>query len=138
LGQGRRYGAALVLEAGLLLLTGQLQQQSKLDETTGVLTAQAGTTLEQIIDQFLAQGWFPSVVPGTKFVSLGGCVAADIHGKNHHRDGAIGSHVREFEIVLADGSRKVCSPANEQELVRATAGGMGLPGIITEVTLPLI
>src|SRR5438045_3580008 len=89
-GQGRSYGDAALLEDGLVLLTGQLQQESKLDETTGVLTAQAGTTLEQIIDQFLAQGWFPSVVPGTKFVSLGGCVAADIHGKNHHRDGSFG------------------------------------------------
>jgi len=137
-GQGRSYGDAAMSRDGMVMLSQQLNRIISFDETRGWLTAQAGTTLAEILRTFVPMGWFPAVVPGTKFVSLGGCVAADIHGKNHHREGAIGSHVREFEIVLANGNRKVCSPANEHELFWATAGGMGLTGIITEVTLQLI
>lgn len=137
-GQGRSYGDAAMSRDGMVMLSQQLNRVSSFDERRGWLTVEAGTTLAEILRTFVPQGWFPAVVPGTKFVSLGGCLAADIHGKNHHRDGAISSHVREFELVLADGKRKVCSPANEHELFWATAGGMGLTGIITEVTLQLI
>jgi FAD/FMN-containing dehydrogenase len=136
-GQGRSYGDAALLEDGLVMLTGQLQQQEKLDEATGVLTAQAGTTLEQVIDQFLPQGWFPSVVPGTKFVSVGGCVAADIHGKNHHRDGAFAEHVRQLEVILANGTHQQCSPESQADLFWSTIGGMGLTGIIANVSMQM-
>ena len=104
---------------------------------SGVLTAQAGTTLEQIIDQFLAQGWFPSVVPGTKFVSLGGCVAADIHGKNHHRDGSFGEHVRQLEVILASGTHQQCSPESQADLFWSTIDGMGLTGVIANVSMQM-
>jgi decaprenylphospho-beta-D-ribofuranose 2-oxidase len=83
-------------------------------------------------------GWFLPVTPGTKFVSLGGCVAADIHGKNHHHEGSFGDHVLSIELILADGSRAICSPSERSELFWATVGGMGLTGIIGEVTFKLI
>jgi FAD/FMN-containing dehydrogenase len=137
-GQGRSYGDAAMLDDGLVILTEHLQENPSIDETTGILSAQAGTTLGQIIDKFLPLGWFPSVVPGTKFVSLGGCVAADIHGKNHHRDGAFGSHVTEIELVLADRTRHRCSPDKNSELFWATVGGMGLTGLITRVSFKLV
>ena len=137
-GQGRSYGDAAMLADGIVMLTEHLARVASMDEQSGVLKAEAGTTLAQVIDEFLPRGWFPAVVPGTKHVSLGGCVAADIHGKNHHRDGAFGAHVKEIEIVLADRSRRRCSPEKDAELFWATIGGMGLTGIITEVTFQLI
>lgn len=136
-GQGRSYGDAAMLATGTVMLTENLDGAS-IDERSGVLRAEAGTTLAQVIDEFLPRGWFPAVVPGTKYVSLGGCVAADIHGKNHHRDGAFGAHVKEIELVLADRSRLRCSPDQDAELFWATVGGMGLTGIITEVLFQLI
>lgn len=137
-GQGRSYGDAAMLDDGLVMLTEHLQNASSLDENTGVLTAQAGTTLAQIINQYLPLGWFPSVVPGTKFVSLGGCVAADIHGKNHHRDGGFGSQVTELDLVLADCSHKRCSAELNADLFWATVGGMGLTGLMTSVSFKLV
>jgi decaprenylphospho-beta-D-ribofuranose 2-oxidase len=137
-GQGRSYGDAAMSEEGMVMLTEKLDRFLTFDEQNGILIAQAGTTLAEVLNEFLPRGWFPSVVPGTKFVSLGGCVAADIHGKNHHRDGAFGCHVKEIEIVLADRSRRRCSPQKEAALFWATVGGMGLTGIITEVALKLI
>jgi decaprenylphospho-beta-D-ribofuranose 2-oxidase len=137
-GQGRSYGDAALVRDGVLLLTERLDRIISFDEETGLLRAEAGMTLDQILEAFVPKGWFPPVTPGTKFVSLGGCVAADVHGKNHHRDGTFGSYVRELEIMLADGSRKICSPLEDAELFWATIGGMGLTGIITVVTLQLI
>lgn len=137
-GQGRSYGDAALSEDGIVMLTERLNGGLAFDEQKCVLTAQAGATLVEVIDQYLPRGWFPSVVPGTKFVSLGGCVAADIHGKNHHRDGAFGAHVAEIEIVLADRSRWRCSPEKDPALFWATVGGMGLTGIITAVSFRLI
>jgi FAD/FMN-containing dehydrogenase len=137
-GQGRSYGDAALLTDGMVMLTDHLTDVGSLNEQSGVLRADAGTTLAQVIDEFLPRGWFPAVVPGTKYVSLGGCVAADIHGKNHHRDGAFGAHVKEIELVLADGSRRRCSAREDAELFWATIGGMGLTGIITEVAVQLV
>ena len=137
-GQGRSYGDAAMLDEGLVMLTEKLNGVGSIDETTGVLTAQAGLTLDEVITEFLPRGWFPTVVPGTRFVSLGGCVAADIHGKNHHRDGTFGAHVNAFELVLADRSRRRCAAEINEDLFWATIGGMGLTGIITEVSLQLI
>src|SRR3984893_2268559 len=137
-GQGRSYGDAALSADGIVMLTERLNRFVSFDERSGVLSAQAGTTLAEVITEFLPRGWFPAVVPGTKFVSLGGCVAADIHGKNNHRDGAFGAHVKEIEIVLADRSRLRSSPETESTLFWATAGGMGLTGLITEVALKLV
>lgn len=137
-GLGRSYGDAAIVENGLVMLTERLARFLSFDEDNGLLRAEAGTSLAEVINKFLPQGWFPTVVPGTKFVSLGGCVAADIHGKNHHRDGAFGAHVKEIEIILADRSRRRCSATEHPSLLSATIGGMGLTGIISEVTFQLI
>ncbi|MEA2173876.1 MAG: decaprenylphospho-beta-D-ribofuranose 2-oxidase [Blastocatellia bacterium] len=137
-GQGRSYGDAALVHDGLVMLTERLDRVIAFDEATGILKAEAGMTLERVLTDFVSKGWFPPVTPGTKFVSLGGCVAADVHGKNHHRDGTFGSYVRELEMAMADGSRRVCSPLEDAELFWSTIGGMGLTGIITRVSLQLI
>jgi FAD/FMN-containing dehydrogenase len=123
---------------GLVMLSQRLDRVVAFDEATGILRAEAGTTLEKVLSEFVPRGWFPPVTPGTKFVSLGGCVAADVHGKNHHRDGTFGAHVSELEMVLADGSRRRCSPQQDAELFWATVGGMGLTGIISQVSFRLL
>ncbi|HEY0004144.1 MAG TPA: FAD-binding oxidoreductase [Pyrinomonadaceae bacterium] len=137
-GQGRSYGNAAQVQDGLVMLTERLDRVLAFDEETGILRAEAGMTLARVLEAFLPRGWFPSVTPGTKFVSLGGCLAADVHGKNHHREGAFGAHVEELSMMLADGSRRVCSPQAEAELFWSTVGGMGLTGIITELSFELI
>jgi decaprenylphospho-beta-D-ribofuranose 2-oxidase len=137
-GQGRSYGDAALSANGLVLLTERWNRLLSFDNETGVLVAEAGTTIEEILRELVPRGWFPPVTPGTKFVSLGGAVAADIHGKNHHLDGTFGAHVDELEVMLADGSLKRCSPAKDSELFWATIGGMGLTGIITEVSFKLL
>ncbi len=137
-GQGRSYGDAALNENGRVLLTERVNRLLDFDAEQGILRAEAGVTLAEILDVIVPRGWFLPVTPGTKFVSLGGCVAADVHGKNHHHNGSFGDHVLAIEIILADGSRVVCSPSESSELFWATVGGMGLTGIIGEVTLKLI
>ena len=136
-GMGRSYGNAAMLENGVVVLTERLKHSVLLDESTGVLTAEAGLTVADLLSHCLPKGWFPPVVPGTKWVTLGGCAAADIHGKNHHRDGPFGSHVIELELLLADGTFVNCSPSMNAELFWATVGGMGLTGIITKIKIQL-
>ncbi len=137
-GQGRSYGDAALNENRRVLLTERVNRLLDFDAEKGMLRAEAGATLAEILEVIVPQGWFLPVTPGTKFVSLGGCVAADVHGKNHHHDGSFGDHVVAIELILADGSRVACSPAENAELFWATVGGMGLTGIIGEVTLKLI
>jgi FAD/FMN-containing dehydrogenase len=136
-GQGRSYGDAALLSDGTVILSEGMDRIINFDSGEGILTAEAGLTLDEVIRSFLPLGWFPAVTPGTKFVSLGGCVAADVHGKNHHRDGGFGSHVLELGIVLASGEEVNCSPSLRPELFWATVGGMGLTGIITTVSIRL-
>jgi FAD/FMN-containing dehydrogenase len=137
-GLGRSYGDAAMSATGLVIVSDKLNHVGSFDETTGLLQAEAGTTLADIIETFVPRGWFPSVVPGTKFVSLGGCVAADIHGKNHHHAGTFGRHVTELEVVCADRSSVRCAPQANAELFWATVGGMGLTGIMTNVTIEML
>lgn len=107
------------------------------DETTGQLRAEAGVSLASLVDLFLPRGWFVPVTPGTRFVTLGGMVAADVHGKNHHVDGCIGAYVDALRLRTADGRIVDCSPREEAEFFHATVGGMGLTGHILQVTLRL-
>jgi len=107
------------------------------DTDRGIVTAEGGVTLEDLLRVTVPKGWFPPVVPGTRHVTLGGCVASDVHGKNHHREGSFGNHVLSLRLVLADGSEIDCSPEGNRDLFRATLGGMGLTGIIAEVTIRL-
>jgi FAD/FMN-containing dehydrogenase len=103
------------------------------DEATGAIRAEAGLSLLALNQLFLRRGWFTPVSPGTQFVTLGGMVASDIHGKNHHRDGCFGAHVSSLTMRVADGRIVTCSPTEERDLFRATVGGMGLTGHILEV-----
>lgn len=137
-GLGRSYGDAALNTGGTLVLTERLNRFLEFDAETGVVRAEAGTSLKDLLDTLVPKGWFVPVTPGTKFCTLGGCIASDVHGKNHHRDGTFSDHVSEFKMVLADGSRVTVTRESEPELFFATAGGMGLTGITTEVTLQMI
>ncbi len=108
------------------------------DAASGVLRAEAGLSLDDIYRLFLPRGWFVPVTPGTKFVTLGGMVAADVHGKNHHKFGCFGAHVTELKLRVADGRVVTCSPTVERDLFRATIGGMGLTGHILEVAFKMV
>ncbi len=137
-GQGRSYGDASLNEHGHVLLTERINRMLELDIKQGIIKAEAGVTLAEILSVCVKHGWFLPVTPGTRFASLGGCVAADVHGKNHHHDGSFGKHVLGMEMLLADGRRIQCSASENSELFWATVGGMGLTGIIGTVTLKLI
>lgn len=136
-GLGRSYGDAALSQEGVVMLTERLNRFLAFDERTGLLRAEAGVTLAEVLEVFAPRGWFPPVTPGTKFVTLGGCVAADVHGKNHHREGSFGAHVTALEMTLGDGDLARCTPHEHADLFRATVGGMGLTGVITAVTLRL-
>ena len=107
------------------------------DDTTGVLRAEAGISLAQLNRVSMPRGFFTPVTPGTELVTLGGMVASDVHGKNHHRQGCFGAHVRSLRVRLADDSIVECSPAEHSDLFYATIGGMGLVGHILEVEVVL-
>ena len=127
-GSCRSYGDACLFPS--VVSTLGLDRLLSFDPETGVLRAEGGVTLEKIIRFSLPLGWFLPVTPGTKFPTLGGCIAADIHGKNHHREGSLGNFVDELEMVIADGSVIQCSRNDHSELFRATFGGMGLTGFV--------
>jgi FAD/FMN-containing dehydrogenase len=136
-GMGRSYGDSCLLSDGNLLVMTGMNRLLGFNEETGVLTAEAGVTLAEILDFAVPRGWFLPVTPGTKYVTLGGAIANDIHGKNHHVAGTFGCHVLGFELVRSDGSKRVCSPAQNAEWFGATIGGLGLTGVITWAQLKL-
>ncbi len=107
------------------------------DPSTGVIRVEAGVSLVSLLRLMLPRGWFPPVVPGTKYVTVGGMVASDVHGKNHHRDGCFGAHVRAMRVRLADNTIVSCSPTELPDLFYGTIGGMGLLGHILEVEFAL-
>ena len=128
-GNGRAYGDA-ALNPALTLSMLAMDRMQAFDAETGLLTCEAGVLLANILETFVPRGWFPPVVPGTKFVTVGGMIAADVHGKNHHREGTFGAHVESLTLVTADGELRVCSRSENTDLFRATLGGMGLTGVI--------
>jgi FAD/FMN-containing dehydrogenase len=138
-GLGRSYGDSSLPAAGDGVVAGSVRADRVLafDPETAVLRAEAGFSLHQLIRLLLPRGFFTPVTPGTQFVTLGGMVAADVHGKNHHRDGCFGQHVLGLKMRVADGRIVDCSPTVERDLFRATLGGMGLTGHILEVTVRL-
>jgi decaprenylphospho-beta-D-ribofuranose 2-oxidase len=121
----------------LVLETVRADRVVAFDHDRGTLTCEAGLSIAEILRVFLPRGWFPPVTPGTKFVTVGGCVACDVHGKNHHRDGSFGRFIDRLVLQVADGSVVECGPSLQRELFLATVGGMGLTGLIAEVTLRL-
>jgi FAD/FMN-containing dehydrogenase len=136
-GMGRSYGDVCLLKDGNLLLTTGMDRLISFDPETGLLTAEAGVTLAQILDFAVPRGFFLPVSPGTKYVTLGGAIANDIHGKNHHVAGTFGRHITQLELVRSDDTRRLCSPAQNADLYAATIGGLGLTGLITWATLRL-
>ncbi len=135
-GNGRAYGDSALNQA-LTIHMGRFNRMIAFDARTGVLTVEAGVILGDIIEAFLPRGWFPSVTPGTKFVTVGGMIAADVHGKNHHKHGAFGGFVTWIDIMRADGDVVRCSPTDNADLFAATVGGMGLTGIILRAAFRL-
>ena len=132
---GRSYGDSAL--ARKILLVKKLNRLLSFDPQTGLLRAEAGVSLREIIQVFLPRGWFLPVVPGTQFVTLGGAVAADIHGKNHHHHGCFSEFVEELLLFIPGKGLIRTSRKENQELFYATCGGMGLTGIILEVSLRL-
>jgi decaprenylphospho-beta-D-ribofuranose 2-oxidase len=136
-GLGRSYNNAAQNGGGLVVRTTRLRQITGLDPVTGLVTCEAGVSLGQLMTTALPLGWFVPVSPGTRQVTVGGAIAADVHGKNHHRAGSFARHVRSLDLLMADGEVRVITPAGSPELFWATAGGMGLTGIILRATIAL-
>jgi FAD/FMN-containing dehydrogenase len=142
-GAGRSYGDVCLLGHGTLLrtrgpgLSGGIDRLLDFDSATGILCCEAGTTLGEILDFAVPRGFFLPVCPGTKYVTVGGAIANDIHGKNHHVAGTFGCHVPRFELVRSDGARLICSAAQNTDWYSATIGGMGLTGLITWAEIKL-
>jgi len=134
-GLGSSYGDAS-LQADVLSSL-HYQRFIAFDQQNGILTCEAGLSLVEIIQQLVPKGWFLPVSPGTKYVTIGGAIASDIHGKNHHKEGTFGDHVQNIKLLLADGSLVNCGPEQNQQLFQATCGGMGLTGLILEATFQL-
>lgn len=129
-GQGRSYGDSCLNAGGQVLLTGRLDRFISFDDDSGLLRCESGVTLSDILEFAVPRGWFLPTTPGTKYVSVGGAIANDVHGKNHHRAGSFGRHVVQFELLRSDGSVTLCSPFDNEELFAATIGGLGLTGFI--------
>jgi len=125
---GRSYGDSCLNEGGLLLDVRRLDRLIAFDEERGLLQCEAGVTLAEILALTVPRGWFLPVVPGTRWVSVGGVIANDIHGKNHHRAGTFGAHVARLELLRSTGERVRCVP--HDPLFQATVGGLGLTGLI--------
>ena len=136
-GLGRSYGDPALEERGAVLdLTG-LDRFLAFDEATATLTCEAGVSLEAIVRTFAPRGFFPAVTPGTKHVTVGGCIANDVHGKAHHLDGCFSTCVEAFDLLVASGEVLPCSRARNAELFWATCGGLGLTGVIVRATIRL-
>ena len=134
-GLGRSYGDSAL--APQVLSTCRLDHFQAFDVTSGLLTCAAGVSLDSILRIFVPRGWFLPVTPGTRFVTVGGAIASDVHGKNHHVDGTFSAHVRRIDLLLGNGERVAASPTENTDLFHATCGGMGLTGIILSATVQL-
>jgi FAD/FMN-containing dehydrogenase len=136
-GNGRSYGdSCLNVGAGLIQTRG-LDRFIDFDRQTGVLTCEAGVLLADILQIAIPAGWFIPVTPGTCYVTVGGAIANDVHGKNHHGFGTFARHVRRLELLRSDGQRITCSASENPEWFAATAGGLGLTGVVTWAQLQL-
>lgn len=136
-GNGRSYGDSCLAASGQVIHTRPLDRLIAADWDRGVLRAESGVTLEQVLDVAVPRGWMLPVTPGTKYVTLGGAVANDVHGKNHHVRGTFGKHVKRFGLERSDGAYFECAPDSKPELFAATIGGLGLTGLITWVEIQL-
>lgn len=137
-GKLRSYGDSCLNGDGAVIEMSGLDHLIRFDRHSGVVEAEAGVTLDEILRLVVPAGFFLPVTPGTKFVTLGGAVANDVHGKNHHRAGTFGRWVRQFSLARTDGSEQVVTRDDASGLFAATVGGLGLTGVITRVTLELM
>jgi FAD/FMN-containing dehydrogenase len=130
-GNGRSYGDVCLNEGGVLIKSRGLDRLLAFNEETGALRCESGVLLSEILQFAVPKGWFLPVTPGTQFVTIGGAIANDVHGKNHHRQGTFGRHVTQFQLLRSDGTRILCSPTENPEWYGSTIGGLGLTGMIT-------
>lgn len=136
-GNGRSYGDSCLNTGGVLIDCRHLDRFISFDDGNGVLRCEAGVLLADILDVAVPRGWFPPVSPGTRLVTVGGAIANDVHGKNHHRAGTFGCHLRCFELLRSNGDRLLCSPDENQDYFQATIGGLGLTGVVTWAEIQL-
>jgi len=136
-GLGRSYGDAAQCAGGTVVDCTALDRIVELDDVTGRVRVEAGCSLDALMRVIVPRGFFVPVTPGTRYVTVGGAIASDVHGKNHHRDGTISAHVERLDLATPT-VRLECGPDKDAELFWATAGGMGLTGVVTEATLRLV
>ena len=136
-GLGRSYGDAAINGGGQVIGMARLNRFLAFDATEGRVTCEAGVSLEDIIRTFAPRGWFPAITPGTKFVTVGGCIANDVHGKAHHVQGSFSNSVEALTLLLANGHVVTASRDENADLFWGTMGGMGLLGIVLDATLRL-
>jgi decaprenylphospho-beta-D-ribofuranose 2-oxidase len=136
-GAGRSYNDAALIGGGIVLDMCGMNSITDWDKSTGLVTAQAGTTLEQLWQKVEPDGWWPPVVSGTMKTTLGGCLSANIHGKNNFKMGTIGEHVVEFAAILPTGAEIICSPKKNADLFYAMISGFGMLGIFTSITMQM-
>jgi FAD/FMN-containing dehydrogenase len=136
-GGGRSYNDAALNGGGIMLDMCGMNAITKWDKATGLVTAQPGTTLEQLWQRVEPDGWWPPVVSGTMFTTLGGCLSANIHGKNNFKMGPIGEHVVEFSAILPTGAEITCSPKKNADLFYGMISGLGMLGVFTSITLQM-
>lgn len=137
-GNGRSYGDSCLNPDGALLAARGLDRFIAFDAEQGILRCEAGVLLSEILALTVPRGWFLPVTPGTQLVTVGGAIANDVHGKNHHARGSFGDHVAGFELLRSDGSRRWCSPSGHADWFRASVGGLGLTGLLTWAELRLM
>ncbi len=136
-GAGRSYNDAALNGGGIVLDLSGMNAITRWDKTAGLVTAQPGVTLEQLWQKVEPDGWWPPVVSGTMRTTLGGCLSANIHGKNNFKMGPIGEHVVEFTAILPTGAEITCSPKKNADLFYAMISGLGMLGIFTSVTMQM-
>jgi decaprenylphospho-beta-D-ribofuranose 2-oxidase len=136
-GLGRSYNNAAQNDGGLVISTSGMRDVLSFDPQSGTVSCEAGVSLEQLMTVLLPSGWFVPVSPGTRKVTVGGAIAADVHGKNHHSAGSFARHVLSFELLTADGAVRTVTPESDPDVFWATAGGMGLTGIILRATIQM-
>ncbi|HWU31652.1 MAG TPA: FAD-binding oxidoreductase [Marmoricola sp.] len=134
-GLGRSYGDSSLADRTLEMTA--LDRFIAFDSDTGLLTVEAGVSLSEILSVLVPRGWFLPVTPGTRFVTVGGAIASDVHGKNHHKHGSFSDHVVSFRLLLGTGEVLELSPSTHPDLFQATCGGMGLTGVILQATVAM-
>lgn len=137
-GNGRSYGDSCHNDRGTLIESRRHGRILAFDPGTGMMTCEAGVTLREVLERAIEHRFFLPVTPGTAFVTVGGALANDVHGKNHHARGTFGNHVTGFTLLRSNGERLICSPGENAELYAATIGGMGLTGLILAVDIRLM